>query len=74
MKPTDDPDLIAEVELETWERCAKAYVDGFGAVVSEAIMPLLDAASVGVEVHSSFRTLRGQVTLYMRLSQKPTST
>ncbi len=47
MKPTDDPDLIARVELETWERCATGYVDGFGALVSEAITPLLDAACVG---------------------------
>ncbi len=46
MKPTDDPDLIAKVEHETWERCAKGYADGFGTLVSESITPLLDAACV----------------------------
>ena len=46
MKPTDDPCLISQVEHETWERCATGYVDGFGALVSESITPLLDAANV----------------------------
>ncbi len=46
MKPTDDPSLITKVEHETWERCAKGYVDGFGALVSKSITPLLDAACV----------------------------
>jgi SAM-dependent methyltransferase len=47
MKPTDDPNVITGVEHETWERCAAGYVDGFGALVSESIAPLLDAACVG---------------------------
>ncbi len=46
MKPTDDPSVITKVEHETWERCATGYVDGFGALVSESITPLLDAACV----------------------------
>jgi SAM-dependent methyltransferase len=51
MKPTDDPTLITKVEHETWERCAKGYVDGFGALVSESITPLLDAACVVAHSH-----------------------
>ncbi len=46
MNPTDDPSLITRVEHETWERCAREYVGGFGALVGESITPLLDAACV----------------------------
>ena len=48
MQPTDDPTLISTIERETWERCARVYVDGFGALVTEGIEPLLDAAAVDV--------------------------
>jgi len=37
-----DPKKVAEFENETWSRCASSYVDGFGALVGEAIAPLLD--------------------------------
>lgn len=36
------PEEIAQFENATWSRCAEGYVDGFGALVSEAIEPLLD--------------------------------
>lgn len=49
MKPTDDHSLITSVERDSWERCATRYVDGFGALVSESITPLLDAAGVGAD-------------------------
>lgn len=39
-------DPVAKFEHETWSRCAKGYVEGFGALAGEAIVPLLEAASV----------------------------
>ena len=33
---------VARFENETWSRCAKGYIDGFGALVAEGIEPLLD--------------------------------
>jgi ubiquinone/menaquinone biosynthesis C-methylase UbiE len=38
---------VAQFENATWSRCADTYVDGFGALVSEAILPLLDEVKVG---------------------------
>ncbi|MCA9751213.1 MAG: methyltransferase domain-containing protein [Gemmatimonadetes bacterium] len=37
---------VARFENETWSRCAATYDDGFGALVSEAVDPTLDAAGV----------------------------
>jgi SAM-dependent methyltransferase len=37
---------VAKFEHAVWSRCAKGYADGFGALVSDAIAPLLDAGSV----------------------------
>jgi len=41
-----DPEEVARFENETWSRCAGSYVDGFGALVGEAIGPLLDELGV----------------------------
>jgi SAM-dependent methyltransferase len=37
---------VARFEHATWSRCAATYMDGFGALVSEAIGPLLDQVKV----------------------------
>src|SRR5690348_3481122 len=37
---------VAQFENATWSRCAETYVVGFGALVSEAIAPLLDEVRV----------------------------
>lgn len=37
---------VARFENETWSRCAKGYLEGFGPLVSEAIAPLLDEVKV----------------------------
>ncbi len=37
---------VAEFENETWSRCSTIYVDGFGALVGEAIPYLLDELKV----------------------------
>ena len=37
---------VAQFEKETWARCAKGYLDGFGPLVGEAIAPLLDEVKV----------------------------
>jgi SAM-dependent methyltransferase len=47
MQDKFDPDLVARFEHETWSRCAEGYMDGFGALVTEGIAPLLDAVGVG---------------------------
>lgn len=41
-----DPEEVARFESATWSRCAGTYVEGFGALVKEAIEPLLDEARV----------------------------
>ena len=41
-----DPVEVAQFEHATWSRCAGSYMDGFGALVSEAIGPLLDEVKV----------------------------
>ncbi|MCG8351579.1 MAG: methyltransferase domain-containing protein [Chloroflexales bacterium] len=41
------PEEVARFENTTWSRCATTYVDGFGALVSEAIVSLLDEVKVG---------------------------
>lgn len=41
---------VADFEHATWSRCATSYMDGFGALVGEAVEPLLDA--LGVEPES----------------------
>ena len=46
MQPSQSLEAIARIELETWERCAEEYVDGFGALVCQSIPFLLDAAAV----------------------------
>ena len=47
MQEAFSADEVARFENETWSRCAVGYSDGFGALVSEAIGPLLDATAVG---------------------------
>lgn len=42
-----DPEEVAQFENATWSRCAPIYMDGFGALVKEAIGPLLDAVKIG---------------------------
>jgi SAM-dependent methyltransferase len=44
-----DPEEVARFENATWSRCAATYVDGFGALVSEAVGPLLDETRVRKE-------------------------
>jgi len=46
MREMFDPEKVAEFEHAVWSRCAKGYMQGFGALVNEAITPLLDAAQV----------------------------
>ena len=41
-----DPEEVAQFENATWSRCAATYMDGFGALVSQAIDPLLDEVKV----------------------------
>jgi len=41
-----DPKEVASFEHATWSRCAGTYMDGFGALMSEAVGPLLDEAGV----------------------------
>jgi SAM-dependent methyltransferase len=43
---TFDPEQVARFEHAVWSRCAQGYMDGFGALVREAVGPLLDAAQV----------------------------
>ncbi|HZD09911.1 MAG TPA: methyltransferase domain-containing protein [Candidatus Binatia bacterium] len=44
---------VAKFENETWSRCARNYVDGFGALVQEAVPALLGE----VAVHAGNRVL-----------------
>jgi len=44
---TFDATEVLEFETATWTRCADTYEDGFGALVTGAIDPLLDALEVG---------------------------
>ena len=41
-----DAEVVARFENETWSRCAKSYMDGFGPLVGEAIDPLLEAVGL----------------------------
>lgn len=43
---TFTPDVVAQFENETWSRCAESYMDGFGALVTEAVDPLLNRTQV----------------------------
>lgn len=40
------PEEVARFENATWSRCAKSYMDGFGALVREAVVPLLEELEV----------------------------
>lgn len=40
-----DEKEVAKFENETWSRCAAGYMEGFGALVGEAVEPLLDAVT-----------------------------
>jgi ubiquinone/menaquinone biosynthesis C-methylase UbiE len=42
-----DPEEVAKFENAAWSRSADTYVDGFGALLTEAIAPLLDEVRVG---------------------------
>jgi len=46
MQDRFDAEEVARYENETWSRCARGYMDGFGALVAEGIDPLLDAVKV----------------------------
>jgi len=46
MQDRFDAEEVARYENETWSRCAKGYMDGFGALVAEGIGPLLDVVKV----------------------------
>ena len=46
MQDLFDAETVARFENETWSRCAKGYMDGFGALVAEGIAPLLDEVKV----------------------------
>ncbi len=41
-----DAATVARFENETWSRCAKRYIDGFGALVAEGVDALLDEVKV----------------------------
>ena len=41
-----DAYAVAQYENETWSRCAKSYIEGFGPIVREAIDPLLDEVKI----------------------------
>lgn len=41
-----DPEEVARFEKSTWSRCADTYMAGFGALVGEAIGPLLDEVKI----------------------------
>lgn len=45
-QPQFDPEEVARFENATWSRCAETYAEGFGALVAEAIGPLLDEVKV----------------------------
>jgi len=42
-----DAEQVARFENETWSRCAQGYMDGFGALLTQGIVPLLDEVRVG---------------------------
>jgi SAM-dependent methyltransferase len=46
-----DPQEVAGFEHATWSRCAATYVDGFGAMMCEAVGPLLDEAGISEGDH-----------------------
>ncbi len=46
MERVPQPLDVSSFEHAVWSRCANRYADGFGALVSEAIVPLLDAARI----------------------------
>ena len=46
MEPRERPKAVSSAVRDSWDRCAEAYVYGFGALVSKATRPLLDAATV----------------------------
>ncbi len=48
MESRFDAEQVARFENETWSRCAQGYMDGFGALVTEGIAPLLDEVRVSV--------------------------
>ena len=46
MEQLIDPEEVSRFENATWSRCARGYMDGFGALAGEAIRPLLDEVKV----------------------------
>ena len=46
MEQLIDPEEVARFENATWSRCARGYMDGFGALAGETIQPLLDEVKV----------------------------
>lgn len=46
MQDQFDAAEVARFENATWSRCAKGYMNGFGALVAEGIGPLLDQVEV----------------------------
>lgn len=49
-RPKFDPTEVERFENATWSRVADTYMDGFGALVGEAVGPLLDEVKIG-EAH-----------------------
>lgn len=43
------PEEVAQFENATWSRCAANYMQGFGALVAEAVDPLLDEVKLNNE-------------------------
>jgi len=44
-----NPEEVARFEEATWSRCASNYMQGFGALVAEAVDPLLDEVKLSSE-------------------------
>lgn len=41
-----DPDVVAEYERDTWNRCAEDYVDTFAGITGETVPLLMEAAGI----------------------------
>jgi ubiquinone/menaquinone biosynthesis C-methylase UbiE len=42
-----NPDVVAQYERETWNRCADSYLDTFAGLTGETVPLLVDAAGIG---------------------------
>ncbi len=41
-----DPDVVAQYERDTWNRCADGYVDTFAGITRETVPLLLEAGAI----------------------------